>query len=468
MQAQSTDIKKRADRISVALTVKPNTGGQPIWWAVWRDSDRRRMMRTIGSAHLRERPARRNPFKPEAGGRDTKHESVTAARWRIDWERKPGRAPERAYDERAALARGRELVQAREVEIEQEKEAEQGGPKLFGDAADAWLVTKAEEVQDGTLKPSSLKDYRSMLRRPDEPLQRRGRGRTAHVMRAFEKRPIRDITSADIDRFEATLRKAKLAPRTRVKYIVTLSMIFALAEREGWIAENVVQAKGRQKRKGRKKEKLPEIYGLDVVERIAAAVEDTMHGNIVRVAAMTGLRQGELLGLRWRDLDFIGRRLTVRTRYMPGEADGETPKGGKARTVPLGDQAARVLDAESRRDRFTKKGDLIFPNEKGDNTDPSTVRRSYMKARDKVIKAAAKEGDVMPSITFHGLRHTFGSRCAAAGVPLLTIKAWLGHADLQTTSLYMHWQPQSDDADRLSRAFSDGTAAEAAEKVTVS
>jgi integrase len=466
VQAQGTEVKKRADKLAVALIVRTNNSGEPRWLATWRDSTRKPVMKTVGPAHLRARPPRRNPFRPDDGGRDTTHESRTAASWTLDWEKRRGRAPAGVYDERAALARARDLMLAREVEIEAEKEAEAGGPKLFGEVADAWLARKAEEVADRTLKPSSLKDYRSMLRRADEPVKARGRGRTAWVMRAFERRPIRDITAGDVDAFEATLRKAKLAPQTRTKYLVTLSMIFAYAESQGWITENPVKAKGRQKRKRRKRQEIPEVYSFDVVERIAAKVPDTMLGDAVRVAALTGLRQGELLALRWRDVDFIGRKITVRSRYVPGEEVDDVPKSGRVRSVPMSDQAGAVLDRLSRRDEHTRKGDLVV-TDGGEHIDPSTLRRAYMKARDAVIEAAAKEGETLPVVTYHGLRHTFATRCATADVPLFTLKNWMGHADIATTLVYSHWQPHSDDADRLSRAFADGTPQEAAEEVTV-
>ncbi|HZV75953.1 MAG TPA: hypothetical protein VFF79_19765 [Conexibacter sp.] len=77
-----------------------------------------------------------------------------------------------------------------------------------------------------------------------------------------------------------------------------------------------------------------------------------------------------------------------------------------------------VLDRISRREHFTGRGDLVLADELGDHTDPSTLRRAYASARDTVLEAAAKEGDELPRLTFHGLRHCFGSRCAAAGVPL--------------------------------------------------
>lgn len=460
MQDHRIEAARRAEKIPAALIVRPNRAGEPVWSATWRDSGKRRMNRTVGKAWLMARPPLKNPFIEGSAGREKKDEPQAQESWRINWERRPGRPKDGALDGRRAQAVARDLVLAREVEIDTENEAQAGGPKTFGEVADAWLAEKAAEVQDGHLKPSTLKDYRSMLRRPDEPLKRRGRGRTAHLMRAFEKRPIREISSADIDAFEKKLRTAGLSPQTRLKYEVVAGMIFAFAEAQGWIADNPVKAKGRQKKKGRKREKLPEVYSIETVEKIASKVEDAMLGEVIRLAAMTGLRQGELLALRWRDIDWTGRKVTVRGRYVPGEELEDVPKGGRVRTVPMSDQAGAVLDRLSRRDEHTRKGDLVV-TDRGKHIDPSTLRRAYMKARDAVIAQAAKEGEIVPKVVFHGLRHVFGSRCAMSGVPLFVLQHWLGHADAATTAIYAHWQPADDDADKLTIAFRDGTPAEA-------
>lgn len=455
--ADGIEAARRAESIPASLIVRPNRSGQPVWSAVWRDSGKRSMNRTIGKAWLRPRPPLRNPFIEGSEGRESKDEPRGQASWRHRWEKRPGRPKDGALDERRAQAEARALVLAREVEIEREREAQEGGPRTFAEVADAWLMEKAAEAQDGALKASTLRDYQSMLRRPDEPLKRRGRGRRAWLMRAYGSRAIRSITADDIDALDRRLRAHGLAPQTRRKYGAVLAMIFAYAQEKGWTDDNPVVGKGRQKRKRRKREKLPEVYAMETVEQIARKVEDTMLGEVVRLAALTGLRQGELLALRWRDVDFTGQRIVVRARYVPGEEEEDVPKGGKVRTVPLSDQAAVVLDRVSRREKWTKRGDLVFPNEKGDNTDPSTLRRAYMKARDIAIAEAEKAGDPLPVVVFHGLRHTFGTRCAMKGVPMFTLQHWMGHADAATTAIYAHWSPQADDAARLSAAFAEGT-----------
>ena len=58
-------------------------------------------------------------------------------------------------------------------------------------------------------------------------------------------------------------------------------------------------------------------------------------------------------------------------------------------------------------------------------------------------------------IRIHDLRHTFGTVCAAKGIPVTTIKEWMGHADLSTTEIYTAFYPQASDAERISAAFAE-------------
>ncbi len=75
--------------------------------------------------------------------------------------------------------------------------------------------------------------------------------------------------------------------------------------------------------------------------------------------------------------------------------------------------------------------------------------------RSKLIRRfrqAIERADVT-RITFHELRHTFGTRMAAAGVPIRTVQHWMGHADIKTTQIYAHYSPTHDEAATVDRAF---------------
>jgi integrase len=107
------------------------------------------------------------------------------------------------------------------------------------------------------------------------------------------------------------------------------------------------------------------------------------------------------------------------------------------------DQVARALDELSLRELATSEQDLVFCNEFGRHFEDSALRRRFYAARER---AAIKP------IRFHDLRHTFGT-LAVQVFPLSDVKAYMGHADISTTMIYVHHVPQIDAAEKLSRAL---------------
>ena len=141
---------------------------------------------------------------------------------------------------------------------------------------------------------------------------------------------------------------------------------------------------------------------------------------IVRLALQTGLRFGELTGLRWQDVDLTRRIVTVVTAHA---------KSGKARHVPLNDEALRVLKTWRTSD-VTPTG-YVFPGTGGERLiDVKTAWKS-------LLQVAGVTG-----FRFHDLRHTFASRLVMAGVDLNTVRELLGHADLKMTLRYAHLAPE--------------------------
>jgi integrase len=162
---------------------------------------------------------------------------------------------------------------------------------------------------------------------------------------------------------------------------------------------------------------------------------------------MTGLRQGELIALRWEDVDWTGGKLRVRRTYSRG-AFGTTKSRRGFRAVPLADRVARELDALSRRSAYTESDDLVFAHPlTGTPLDGSKVGKRFRSA----IKRAG-----VRKVRFHDLRHTFGTRTAAAGVPMRTWQEWMGHRDFATTLIYADYLPdERRERDLIARAFTD-------------
>jgi integrase len=164
-------------------------------------------------------------------------------------------------------------------------------------------------------------------------------------------------------------------------------------------------------------------------------------------AAMTGLRQGELLALRWRDVDWLAGRLRVRRSFVRGEFG--TPKSHRSsRSVPLADRVAAELDTYHRTTAYGADDDLVF----GHPHLRTPMERSRLLKR---YKAAAKAAGIR-DVRFHDLRHTFGTRMAAAGVPMRTLQEWMGHRDYKTTLIYADYAPIAHGRELVERAFGRG------------
>jgi integrase len=162
-------------------------------------------------------------------------------------------------------------------------------------------------------------------------------------------------------------------------------------------------------------------------------------------AAMTGLRQGELLGLRWRDVDWPAQKIRVVRPYVRGKF--RTPKSRKSsRAVPMADPVGRELELLYQASAYQAEDDLVFAH-------PHTGHPLERSQVSKRFKRALKRAGVR-EVRFHDLRHTFGTRCAAAGVPLRTLQAWMGHADIKTTMVYTHYAPGANEAKLVNGVFS--------------
>jgi integrase len=160
---------------------------------------------------------------------------------------------------------------------------------------------------------------------------------------------------------------------------------------------------------------------------------------------MTGLRQGELRGLRWRDVDFDAHKVRVVATFVRGEF-GDPKSAGSGRSVPLAERVRDALADLRERSPYSHDADLVFCHpESGRPLDSSKLIRRFKQA---LARAEVHQ------ITFHELRHTFGTRMAAAGVPLRTIQHWMGHADSKTTQVYAHYQPSEHEVEIVERAFS--------------
>jgi integrase len=285
-------------------------------------------------------------------------------------------------------------------------------------------------------KRSTLQGYESFLR--------------VHLAPHFGGRALDRITPAEVEAFMAACRANGQSVKSTLNYLGLLHGIFDFALRRGWVASNPCKLV----EKPRAVDADPDIRFLDQAEldALLAAVPDDDLGSVERVvylaAAMTGMRQGELLALRWMDVDWPSRRIRVRRNFVRGEYG--TPKSKRSsRSVPLADVLGGELDRLYQRSAFQGDEDLVFAHpHSGGPIDRSKLLKRF--------KAALRRAGVRP-VRFHDLRHTFGTRMAASGVPMRTLQEWMGHRDFKTTLIYADYMPSEREADLVDAAFDAGT-----------
>jgi integrase len=285
---------------------------------------------------------------------------------------------------------------------------------------------------------------------------------SAHLVPEFGRdTPVDEIATEAIEDYRDRLLGGELSHRTVQKILILLGGILGRATRKRWISANPMD--GVDKVTVRRSDEF-NVLSIEQVHAVAQVAADALMSALILVAAFTGLRQGELLALRWRHVDVANRILHVR-RNLPGGIDEEdTPKSHRIRSVPLSDQAIVALDGLSRREHFTGPDDLVFANDVGGHLLADDVRDAFYAALNAAglehLRYAEPPSEDNPegvkrddAMVFHDLRHTFGTMCAAKGIDVVKIQKWMGHADIQTTMRYLHYVPQHDDAARLTAAF---------------
>ena len=285
----------------------------------------------------------------------------------------------------------------------------------FAAASDEWLRYC---VEDRACKPSTMVDYRHTVARVLVPV--------------FGPLLLEEITAPAIEAWRASLTTSA---RTRNKQLTILNGIFRRAQRRFGLQRNPVLEIERMRE--------PRQVNLDVfspeeVMALVRAAETEQDAAIFLAAAFTGLRRGELIALRWRDVDFAGCVIRVRASYAAGALT--TPKSGELRSVPMAPQVAETL---ARLAGGAGDDSLVFPGDHGGYLDGSALRRRYKLA---LYRAGLR------SLRFHDLRHTFGTR-AISKADILRVKEWMGHADVATTMRYLHYVPRPEDARLIAAAF---------------
>jgi integrase len=398
-----------SDRISGHLQLKGHRGAR-AWYALWRVGDHRHQ-KLLGPAHAKD------------SGRRTTRGAII---WRAGDGPKP--TPEHLTPDDARSALQELLAQCRldRLAPNQQRLMEW----TLQDARDEWL----RHIEfDRQRKRSTVMDYRGQSRRylldelgADTPLD----GITTEVIEDWQQR---------------LLESEQLSRRTVQKAQVMLHAILKRAKKKRWVERNAAEDADRitLKRSGDFN-----VLSAEEAEALVRAASDETAAALYRTAISTGLRMGELRALRWRDVDFSRRLVHVRWAYARYTLD--RPKSSYVRSVPMADQVAAALDGLSRRPHFTGPDDFLFATDLGRASEDGRIRRSFYAALDEAGLGHLRTKE--NPLRFHDLRHTFGT-LAVQVAAISDVQAWMGHAQVQTTMIYVHYVPQHDAAERLTQAF---------------
>lgn len=367
-------------------------------------------------------------FKERANGQE-----VWYGRWHLGG-RRPNRClgPKRRRGTDEGLNRTQAEAKLRQL-IVRERPPAAGSSVSFASTAELML----RDLEALGRKPTTLDNYRSILR--------------SHLLPRFGEVAVSQVKRSEIEAFMAALTEAGKAARTRSGIFKLLSQVFTFALRHDWCEQNPCRSVRRPR--VRECSEIRFLNQLELDALIAAIdVSNEPFGSTDRAifltAAMTGMRQGELLALRWRDVDWEAKRIRVRRNYTRGYWSTPKSRSGE-RAVPLSGRVEDALRAHLRRSRFCDEDDLVFANPLNGDVLPNSPLVCRFK---KALRAAG-----VRKIRFHDLRHTFGTRIAAAGVPMRVLQEWMGHRDYRTTLIYADYEPGDEESSLVDAAFSAGS-----------
>jgi integrase len=300
-----------------------------------------------------------------------------------------------------------------------------------------WL----EEVHKPTLRIGTYKGYRRYLDK--------------HIFPVLGHIPVQKLTPQKVQAFYTRKQQEGLSAKSVNNIHGMLHKALDHAVRWGLAPRNVCDAVSLPKQRRRDIQPLTEKQARQL---LASAQGHKLEGLLI-LAVTTGMREGELLALKWQDINFEARSLHIRHSmgYIPGqgylEFEPKTSKGRRKIVLPpfvceaLKQHRARQLEARLKAGTRWQDQDLVFCNIYGGFLDPAHLRQRF----DKLLKDAG-----LPDVRFHDLRHSAATILLSMGVHAKVVQEILGHSQISMTmDTYSHVLPsmQQEAMDKLDDLF---------------
>ena len=227
------------------------------------------------------------------------------------------------------------------------------------------------------------------------------------------------LTPRHIDSYKASRAEQASAVTTNME-IRALKAALAMAVRWNFFPENPFQSVKELK----VPDSPPVFLSRGDFQALLKTVEQGWLRELIIFAVATGMRQGEILNLRWQNIDLVQK-----TVHIHSSATFRT-KNGRRRSIPLNDTAYAILSSKGPRNLT----DLVFTRQ------GSPIRPFYLQHSFKLAVRKAKLDD---RLHWHSLRHTHASWLVQAGVSLYEVQKLLGHSSPTVTEVYSHLQPET-------------------------
>ena len=309
------------------------------------------------------------------------------------------------------------------------------GKLTAGEYLDKWLSDSVK----GTVKETTYANYSYIIR--------------THICPAFGRMQLKNLTPAHVRGFYGEKARSDLSPATVKKMHVVLRKALSQAVSDGLISRNAADSV-KTPRVSAPGEEIKPLNPEECAAFLKASWGERLEALYV-LAIHCGLREGELLALRWEDVDLevakpalLVRRTLTRGENGRGWVIGRSTKSGKGRRVRLTRRAVTALKDHRKRqleERMHLAGlwqdqDLVFPSEIGSLLNPSNLRN-------RSFKRVKTRSGVREDLRFHDLRHTCATLLLSDGVNVKVVSEMLGHASIAITlNTYSHVLPDMQDS----------------------
>jgi integrase len=351
-------------------------------------------------------------------------------RWVIDFYDQDGKRRWKTMPEEATKQNAKDELRAIEDRVKKHTYLPTKEIPLFKEVVKDWLEHKKPKVRITTWEVME--------------------GHTKKHFKEFDEVKVNQITTAAVERYITSRQNQGMKINTLRKILVTLGQVFAYAVRHKYMDGNPMRDAERPMSQTSNEPAAKDKIKVLTPEQINALLDSIMDRQfhcLVRLAIFSGARQGELLGLRWQDIDWQSSQIRIERTFNMGRFFNTKTRESNRR-IDIGPGVLTELK-EWKLACPMKHVDLVFPNVEGGPIDHhNLINRQFIPALVNAgIARKLENGKVEGKIRFHDLRHTFASLLIEQGENIKYVQSQLGHSSPTVTlNVYAHLMKPSNQA----------------------